>query len=64
VANSLTHHREHVSEFERRSAIESIVEQVAGIYIFSAIMLGLIGFFGFFLNLLIILAIVKNANVL
>ncbi|XP_029679539.1 rhodopsin-like [Formica exsecta] len=34
------------------------------IYIFAAIVLGIIGFFGFILNLLVILTIVKEANVL
>lgn len=35
-----------------------------GIYTFAAIVLGLIGFFGFVLNLLVIVTIIKNANVL
>ncbi|KMQ83080.1 green-sensitive opsin, partial [Lasius niger] len=34
------------------------------IYIFAAIVLGIIGFFGFILNLLVILTVVKNANML
>lgn len=34
-----------------------------GIYIFAAIALGFIGFFGLVLNLLVILTIVKDANV-
>lgn len=36
----------------------------AGIYIFSAIAIGLIGFFGFVLNLLVILTVVKDAKAL
>lgn len=44
---------------------DSLGEQTPrGIYIFAAIALSFIGFFGFILNLLIILTIVKNANVL
>ncbi|XP_018305101.1 green-sensitive opsin [Mycetomoellerius zeteki] len=35
-----------------------------GIYIFTAIALGFIGFFGFSLNLLVIITVVKNANIL
>ncbi|KAG5324097.1 OPSG protein, partial [Acromyrmex heyeri] len=43
----------------------SVEEQSpAGIYIFAAIALGFIGFFGFSLNLLVIITVVKNANVL
>ncbi|XP_029159986.1 rhodopsin-like isoform X2 [Nylanderia fulva] len=34
------------------------------IYIFAAVVLGFIGFFGFILNLLVILTVVKNANTL
>ncbi|KAL6267447.1 hypothetical protein P5V15_000523 [Pogonomyrmex californicus] len=34
------------------------------IYIFATIVLGFIGFFGFILNLLVIITIIKNANVL
>ncbi|EGI60411.1 Melanopsin [Acromyrmex echinatior] len=43
----------------------SVEEQSpTGIYIFAAIALGFIGFFGFSLNLLVIITVVKNANVL
>ncbi|RLU18566.1 hypothetical protein DMN91_008923 [Ooceraea biroi] len=42
-----------------------VEEQVStGIYIFSAITLGLIGFFGFVLNLLVILSVVKDSKAL
>lgn len=44
---------------------DSLGEQASSdIYIFAATMLGFIGFFGFVLNLLVILTVVKNANVL
>ncbi|XP_071555730.1 rhodopsin [Temnothorax nylanderi] len=42
----------------------SILEKETDIYIFAAIVLGFIGFFGFVLNLLIVVTVVKNANVL
>ncbi|TGZ47897.1 Melanopsin, partial [Temnothorax longispinosus] len=42
----------------------SILEKQTYIYIFAAIVLGFIGFFGFVLNLLIVITVVKNANVL
>jgi len=35
-----------------------------GIYTFAAIALGFIGFFGFILNLLVVVTIIRNANVL
>jgi hypothetical protein len=65
----LIHRKEHVSEFERRSAIgstrRSSTSKCRPALIFSAITLGLIGFFSFVLNLLVILlAIVKDDNLL
>ncbi|XP_014477010.1 PREDICTED: rhodopsin-like [Dinoponera quadriceps] len=42
----------------------TVAQASSGIYIFAAIVLGFIGFFGFILNLLVILTVVKNANVL
>jgi len=35
-----------------------------GIYTFAAIALGFIGFFGFILNLLVVVTVIRNANVL
>lgn len=46
------------------SADISILEERSGVYIFAATMLGFIGFFGFVLNLLVIVTVVKNAKVL
>lgn len=37
---------------------------ISGIYIFAAIVLGLISFFGFFLNLIVILTVLNNMNIL
>lgn len=43
----------------------SVEQQVTpGVYIFAAIVLGVIGFFGFFFNLLVILAVFRDMNVL
>ncbi|XP_024873502.1 green-sensitive opsin-like [Temnothorax curvispinosus] len=42
----------------------SILEKQTYIYTFAAVVLGFIGFFGFVLNLLIVITVVKNANVL
>lgn len=39
-------------------------EGLSAIYIFAAIVLGIIGFFGFSLNLLVILTVIKDAHVL
>lgn len=40
----------------------SILEERTGIYIFAAVVLSFIGFFGFILNLLVVVTVVKNTN--